>query len=487
MRLHYAPVPAPPRGSPTGRGVRAGDRYLWALGLALAGYALFSRTFAYVGVPPLYVGEAMLAAGLVALARAGRVGPLLREPAAWVLVALMALTVARTVPYLGAYGLDAPRDAMQVGYGLYAFVVGGLLVARPERLRAMLGAYGRFVAIGLALFWVVYLVVKLAGSQIPALPWAGHVQWVEAKGGDMMVHLCGMAAFLVLGLGERRPLTMALLAMNTGLIVVSNRGGMVAFALGCAAAWALRPPQARLGRLVYAFAAFLALGVLVGPTVQIHGGGRSISVEQIWLNVRSIFGQGGEHLDGTRRWRLLWWQKIYDYTVEGPYFWTGKGFGPNLAREDGFAVSDELRSPHNGHMTLLARAGVPGAALWVLLQVAWGLGVLRAWWRARVAGRHRWMAVFAFLVAYWLAAHVNGAFDVYFEGPVGAIWFWTVFGAGLAAIHLHRVVPDLLNDADTPHAPAAGVPRPWSWHAPAGGDGAAARAAGPQPLPAARR
>jgi hypothetical protein len=39
------------------------------------------------------------------------------------------------------------------------------------------------------------------------------------------------------------------------------------------------------------------------------------------------------------------------------------------------------------------------------------------------------------LLAYWTAAMVNSTFDVYLEGPQGAIWFWSVFGFGLAALH----------------------------------------------------
>ena len=63
---------------------------------------------------------------------------------------------------------------------------------------------------------------------------------------------------------------------------------------------------------------------------------------------------------------------IINDTFHGPNFWTGRGFGLNLADEDGFAGNDlrgtaPLRSPHNAHMTLLARAGVPGFFLWLLL------------------------------------------------------------------------------------------------------------------------
>ena len=434
----------------TVRGRRAGDRYiLWFAGMLL-GYALFSRSFAYIGVPPLFVGEIMIVFGLVAMLRSGRPGPIFAQPAAWCMAALVALAAARTVPYLPEWGLDAPRDFMMIGYAVYAVVVGALVVAQPDRLTTLLTEYRRFVVAVVSLVAVVYLAFKTAETSIPFFPGSQNVRLLEAKGGDIMVHLCGITVFLVLGMTRRRPFVMFALAATTAIVVASNRGGMVAYVVGCAVAYGLRPPEARVGKLVYAFVLLVALGLLAGPLAQINGGGRQISVDQIVLNVKSVFGQGDQHLDGTKKWRLLWWTKIVGYTLDGPYFWTGRGFGINLAVADGFDVVKELRSPHNGHMTVLARMGVPGLALWLAMLGLWGAELIRQWLTARRKGRHRWMALFAFLAAYMTAILLNASFDVYLEGPMGGIWFWSVFGLGLAACSLHAHRPDVLHDADAP-------------------------------------
>lgn len=450
------------------RADRAGDRYVMWLGFVLLGYTLFSRGFAYLGLPPLFIGEIMILFGVATAVRTGRLGPILGQPSAWILATLIGLAVLRMIPYLGVYGMDAPRDFMQIGYGVYAFIIGALLVARPERLGQLVELYAKYVIVVLSLIWLVYLAYKTNPDGVPTLPWAGHVSVFEAKGGDIMVQLTGITVFVVAGFRKRTPLLIAALVFNIGIVIVSNRGGMVAFFLGCALAWMLRPPTARVGRLAYAFAFLLVLGLIIGPTTaKINGGGRSISVEQIVTNVKSVFGQGGDHLDGTKQWRLDWWEKIYNYTVRGEHFWTGKGFGINLAKEDGFDVVKELRSPHNGHMTILARMGVPGAALWVILQLTWSWGIFREWLRARQAGRNRWMGFFALLSAYFIAFHINAAFDVYFEGPMGGIWFWTVFGTGLAAVWIHKHAPHVLADTPDdidPKALAAGTPS-WTWGA----------------------
>ncbi len=498
MTLHYEPTGHAFDRGLTSRGRRAGDRYVRWLGAVLLGYALFSRGFAYVGLPPLFIGEIMILFGIGAMVRAGRLGPILAQPAAWLMVALVALAAYRTVPYVGLYGIDAARDFMMIGYAVYAVILGSLVVARPDRLVAILEEYRVFALVMVSLVWLVYLVYKTAETSVPLLPWAPSTHLFEAKGGDIMVHLCGITAFVVLGMMRQRPWFMLALAANTAIVVASNRGGMLAYGIGMAVAFAMRPPEARLGRLGYAFVLFLALGILAGPLVAIQGGSRSISVDQIVLNVKSVFGQGDQSLDGTKKWRIQWWTKIWDGTVHGPYFWTGRGFGINLAKADGFDVIPELRSPHNGHMTILARMGVPGAALWLSMLAAWAGSLFLSWLDARRAGRHRWMALFAFLMAYMLAVHINASFDVFLEGPMGGIWFWSIFGLGLAARHLHATRPETLLDAVAPlgeHSlrfdPDHGT-LAWSWadkgggpldpaRPPAPGGVAAIREAAPQP------
>src|SRR6185312_11527855 len=134
------------------------------------------------------------------------------------------------------------------------------------------------------------------------------------------------------------------------------------------------------------------------------------------------------------------------YTIHGRYRWTGKGFGVNLAEDDGYQVlqDNSLRAPHNAHMDILAREGVPGVAIWVVLQLVWIGGVVIEYVKARMTNDTRWQSVFLFLICYWMAFMINASFDVYLEGPMGAVWFWMTFGVGAAAIHLHRRRPEVL-------------------------------------------
>ena len=78
----------------------------------------------------------------------------------------------------------------------------------------------------------------------------------------------------------------------------------------------------------------------VNPEVDL-GLSRNVSVTQLIANLGSITGGDDAQLDASKDWRLSWWTKIYGYTIDGPYLWVGKGFGVNLATDDGFQVDAE--------------------------------------------------------------------------------------------------------------------------------------------------
>jgi hypothetical protein len=192
-------------------------------------------------------------------------------------------------------------------------------------------------------------------------------------------------------------------------------------------------------------AIFVAAVVALAVTdlrVRFPGNDRELSFQQLTDRVASTTGGNGDQdLENTRMWRLMWWAKIVEYTIGGEYRWGGKGYGVNLATDDGFQGTDDdsLRSPHNATMTVLARSGVIGLGLWFTLLGAWFLTLARAMRDARRRDEDRqWYALFAFLLAYAAALLVNSTFDVYLEGPAGGIWFWSIVGCGIAAEMIYR-------------------------------------------------
>ncbi len=433
--------------------------FLATLGILLLGYAFLNRGFAYLGVspffvsdlrvPPLFVSEMVLALGLLTLAVCGGMRSALRSFLSWLLIVFALWGAIRTVPYLGTYGWDALRDGVVWGYGAFALLVAaflprsGLLLSLPER-------YGRWLPWFLLWVPIAGVIYRLGGDLLPRVP-GSDVALLHFKSGDAAVHLAGAATFLFLGLHQfsiRQSKTLFRpkewiwwMAWLAGFLVVAsrNRGGLLAV-LVAALVVILLQPFSRWGKVALIVVVLATVSFGFDAEIDLGDGtrGRKVSIQQIITNVQSIFVTSPHYgLESTREWRLRWWSDIVDYTIFGEYFWTGKGFGINLAADDGYrgGLNPTLRSPHNGHLTVLARAGVPGLALWVLLQGAFGISLLRAYFRARRIRKTWWARVNLWILAYWTAFMVNGMFDVFLEGPQGAIWFWSLFGFGIAVLN----------------------------------------------------
>src|SRR5438270_907932 len=231
---------SPPVGLAVGIGafctslLRLGERlravFLVVMAGLLIGYAFFGRTFAYLGVPPFYVGEAVLGLGLLSLIPAGRrleVGKL-----EWLVIAFAVFGAVRTAPYLGTYGIDALRDAVVWGYALFAFAIANAVEA--EHFRRLVGVYRRFLPAFLLWVPIAASITLVAGDAIPLLPGTG-VPLLSFKGGDAGVHLAGIGAFVIAGLWAQEAGAFKMLADAAPLALwfvgaaaagAINRGGL---------------------------------------------------------------------------------------------------------------------------------------------------------------------------------------------------------------------------------------------------------------------
>jgi hypothetical protein len=225
-------------------------------------------------------------------------------------------------------------------------------------------------------------------------------------------------------------------------ILLWARAGLVALLIPLIVASAI---DAR--NIGWKLAALATAGVLLGLLAlsanpfTVHLKGMDVTSENVSRLIGSIVdGDAAPGHEGTKEFRLVWWKHIVDYTVFGPYRWTGKGFGVNLALSDGppgmTLEESELRSPHNGNMTILARTGVPGLALWAALNITFAIRLVNAYRRAVRLEMHFWRGLNLWILCYWLAAFINMSFDVYLEGPQGGIWFWSIIGFGVAALRV---------------------------------------------------
>ena len=87
--------------------------------------------------------------------------------------------------------------------------------------------------------------------------------------------------------------------------------------------------------------------------------------------------------------------------------------------------------PHNVHMTMLARAGVPGVTLWGAFLASWLGTVMHAMVTAWLRGQTEWAGLFLFTGCYAMSFVINATFDVALEGPMQGIWFWCLVAFGI--------------------------------------------------------
>ncbi len=388
--------------------------------LCFALYAFLGKGFAYAGWQPFYISELLLLLAVPAFFAARRARSLLVTPIGAVLLCFVTWQLICMVPYIDIYGIDALRDSVIWGYAVFACAAGALILRLPRSLEITVQRYRRFARLFIFLGPALWLATLYLHDWLPI--WPGTAVSVPLiKGGDYDVHLAGVFAFALQGLGASQ-IWWVLLVLVDGLLGVSSRGGVLALLVSCLFSVFLQP---RVGRTVAIVGAGLVL-VLLMAAFDIRftppGAPRELSIDVLSDGLLSVVKESDRtDLEGTKAWRLAWWRKIWSYTVDGPYFWMGKGYGINLADSDGFQVGtreEPLRSPHNSHLTFLARSGVPGFLLWIVLQAVWGASMLRTYIQAKKSG-NRWAGVFAWLLAYWLAFLVESGFDVSLEGADG--------------------------------------------------------------------
>ncbi len=258
----------------------------------------------------------------------------------------------------------------------------------------------------------------------------GDIHLLHYKYGDMAVHLFITTMFLLNGnikLSRRFMLVNAVLLAYLFLITSSySRAGMLSYIIAFVV-FVLNTHNKKLKQQIMASLKFLPLIILIAlpfymsTKVEENFQGRKLGLSQLSENFGSIISSDDSNgsLNDNKVWRLVWWAKIIDYTFGGQYFLNGKGLGMSLAVDDDIPMAEEeLRAPHNFHLGVLARFGVPVFFLWLY----WIFLHLKD---IRTKKQDPFQLVLQVIFIMFI---LNASFDVYLEGPMGAFPFWTFVG-----------------------------------------------------------
>ncbi len=412
----------------------------------LFGYVVLDRGFAWLHLPgtPLFVTEMVLAVGLAAGLRGlARTTMWSRSSSVAVLVGFMAWGIARSIPGMLDDAEVAMRDAATWIYAVFLFALIDLVSRRPSTLGSWLGRYRRLLLPLTVLLPVVVLLGELVdGLRVPD----SDVSIFSYKPGNAAVHLMLVIGFLwaVWSPQDRKGVRSRYLITGlavAGILVLSTqgRGGFVAAAVGGTLLILLITDRSQLVLAAAGSLVAIAVAVVVIDP-ELHLGGRDLSAEQFAENVSSIVtGEGEGELGGNVDWRVHHWTRVWE-GVNDDVPLAGHGFGVNLALEYGIPQADiGLRNAHNSHLTILARVGWIGAALWLTLWFFWYVETLWARRRHREMGLHRLSGLSTWALVGITAIHVNAIFDPTLEGPQVAVWLWALTALGVFTTLAARV------------------------------------------------
>ncbi len=424
----------------------------------LGGYMALTRGFAGFYVPlggfPLYVGEIGLLLLLVPAWRRLR-GRSLDAPVA-ALGIWMAVNALLTLRQLPAYGLEAIRDAAVWYYGLYALVGAAVWYSLGGA-----GVRRGFAVVFLATLAAVPLgVAAAAGALAPIeIPLSDAPLFSELRFDTTSMHLIGAAVFFVTAQRLAAPpltrrLTPLLVAAALGLMAVLQ---VRAAFVGLAGVLVLLAVHRMLRSVLLIFAALgslLAVMWLVNFDLETSRGVVSArSVIERQLSTIDFLNGGDQEAapsqddgtSGTIEWRLIWWQALVDEALADPTILAiGRGYGPDLrdalagrARgsvnwNQGSEVGRPVRSPHNIAMTILARSGLLGLALWLLVLGTSFSSIVRATLASRRRGDRDNELMGVWLASYLAAMLLIASLGVVLESPFGAAPFFWLLGLALA-------------------------------------------------------
>jgi hypothetical protein len=320
--------------------------------------------------------------------------------------------------------LNVMRDSLAFQYSWFAFIIYFLKNEYDFIWVKIIQIYKwapLVIFLNFFLFYFVFL-------YLPPINIFGNQNIIIYKNGDKSVHLLisTILMFLYTNQYSRKWLiaNTILIVINFLILLAFTRSGSVAYILALFSFFFFSKEKI-LNESVRKLLKFVpiimvvGMGLFVAIDIQGDAQGRTISLTQITDNFSSIVST---NIDGNlvenKVWRLIWWAKLINESFTLQHFFVGKGLGMSLAGNDILNTDDNLRSPHNFHLTILARFGYFVFIAWII----WLVSLFKPLFTRKLAGKT--LAITSILLAFI----INGSFDVFFEGPMGAFPFWTFVG-----------------------------------------------------------
>jgi len=406
----------------------------------LLGYLSFGKSFGYIGYYPILIGEAGLCTAIFFLAMDQRLY-FPRTLSAWLLFPMLLGMIAQaiySVTYLQQQVVEVGRGIAPFYYAAFAFCT-FVFLTRYRRfgysnLIPSQKAIDQIATMVLGIQTLSLIASTIGGNYLPIIPHTG-VPILYYKPGDASMVL--LVLLLLASKGKLNTFNASWAVLMLLIACAESRSVLLCTIAAAFISWRPKPRQLIAITVLVVFGVAVALS---GVTVKLNY--REISAERYLLNVMSIFNpEKAAEIDpqgqGTKRWRVMWWTKIFDNAVETPYIFIGAGWGENLAVQYGiYHISSAgwqdaalLRNPHNIFFSTLGRGGWIVTGLWCLFYLTF----LPRLFIARFGRRStspEWKLLAEICIVFTVAALINGGTDVFLESPQNSIPHWIVIGLG---------------------------------------------------------
>jgi hypothetical protein len=388
--------------------------------LVLLLYVFFNKGVAYS-----YMAEILLVAGIFILFFNRKKFEIGLDRKQIIIVIFLIVSILFILVGIFQYSmLNVLRDSLVFQYAWFTFIIYFLKNEYDFIWEKIVQIY-KWVPLVLFLNFFLFHFVFL---YLPPINIFGNQNIIIYKNGDKSVHLLisTILMFLYSDKYSRKSLVIntVLIVINFLILLAFTRSGSVAYILALFSFFFFSKEKI-LNESVRKLLKFvpiimvIGMGLFVSIDIQGDAQGRTISLSQITDNFSSILSTNIDgNLAENKVWRLIWWAKLVNESFTLQHFFVGKGLGMSLAGNDISNTDDNLRSPHNFHLTILARFGYLVFITWII----WVVSLFKPLFTRKLAGKT--LAITSILLAFI----INASFDVYFEGPMGAFPFWTFVG-----------------------------------------------------------
>jgi hypothetical protein len=388
--------------------------------LSIMLYAFFNKGVAYS-----YLAEIFLFTGILLIFFNRKKIEIYTDNKQVILLVLILFSLIYVLISLFEYNaFNVFRDSLAFQYGWFAIIIFFLKEEREYFWETLIQIY-KWIPLVLFLNFFLFYYIFLNLSPITVF---GGQHILLYKNGDKSLQLLICTILMILFSNKYSKnwliVNSILIFINLLILLAFTRSGSLAYIAGIFCFFFFSKTSLitdNLRNILKYIPLLLIIVFGVFAAIEIDGDaqGRTISLSQITDNFSSIVSSDIDgSLTDNKVWRLVWWAKLLNESFTLEHFFIGKGLGMSLAGNDLTSVDENLRSPHNFHLTIIARFGYIIFFIWIY----WLYLLFKPLFKKQLSGK------LLGLTCILLAFIINGSFDVFFEGPMGAFPFWTLVG-----------------------------------------------------------